>query len=319
MRWRKLLALTLVAALLGACGGDDDAADATTTTTTEGGSSTTSERSTTSTAPASRTTVTVLDPGAEPRRELRYRLEAGTADATTQRTEVTLVQEVGGQRQELGAPVTEVEVDLVVEDAEDGQFTAAATFGPGRVMGDDPAAVAETERILQQLEGVSVTTTSTDRGEILDSTLDGLPETGNPVFDLLASSLTQQAASLAFPFPEEPVGAGARWSVATEVEIGGLPMRAEYVVSVTRLEGDAVDADLEATLTFVPGPVDLQGTAAEVIGGELTGRGVVRWDLSGHVVPRVELETSGTATLEAQGTRLVQQQTQRTSVVSRGG
>lgn len=320
MRCRKLLALILVATVTAACGGDDDATPGTTSTTAEDAPSTTAERSTTTTgAPSSRSAVTVLDPGAEPRRELRYRLEPGTADATTQRSEGTLVQDVAGQRQELAVPVTEVDVDHTVEDAGDGRFTAASTFGTARVMGGDPAAVAETERILQQLEGVTITTTSTDRGEVLDTTLDELPETGNPAFDMLSSSLLQQAASLAFPFPEEPVGIGARWSVTTEVEIGGLPIRAEYRMTMTRLDGDALDADLEATLTFLPGPVDLQGTAADVIGGELTGRGVARWDLSGQVVPRVEMEISGAATIEAQGTRLVQQQTQRTSVTSRGG
>jgi len=317
VRWRTLLALTLVVSLAAACGSDDDASDATTTTLAR--STTTEEPTTTTTeAPASSVTVELLDAGAEPRQVLRLRVTEGATDATTQRTQITLVQEIGGQRQELAAPTTEIDMDHAVEDVEDDRFTLVGTFGAARVAEGDPAAVAETERLLGELEGAAIALAMTDRGAIVESRIDGLGDTGNPVFDQLTSSLADQAANLSFPFPEQAVGVGARWSVTTEAEIAGLPMRAQYLVTATRIDDAGVAADLAATLTFVPGPVDLQGVQGEVIEGELTGTGTVTWPLASGLVPRLALEMSGSATLEAAGTRLVQQQTQRTEIVDRG-
>ena len=162
------------------------------------------------------------------------------------------------------------------------------------------------------------TTVTTTRGEIVDSRLEGVDATGNPVFDQLSSSLLEQAANLAFPFPEEAVGVGARWAIESDVELSGLPIQARYLVTLTELDGDVARADLEATLTFVPGPVEVQGVAAEVISGELTGAGTVSWDLAGGLVPRLEMAMDGTATIDVAGTRLVQQQSQRSSLTSRG-
>jgi len=315
---RRTLALVLALSLAAAaCGGDDDATP-TPTTTSEATTTTAEDATTTTSAPGSGVTVTLLDPGAEPRVALRYRVVEGATDAVTQRNEVTIAQEVGGQRQELAVPATEIDIDYAAEDVGDGRFTAVGTFGAARASGGDPAAAAETQRLLQLLEGASIATVTTDRGQIVETAIEGLDETGNPVFDELASSLADQAASLAFPFPEEPVGVGARWSISTEVEIAGLPLRAEYLVTATRVDEDGADADVEATLTFVAGPVELQGTRAEVIDGQLAGTGTVSWALAGRLVPRLQLEMSGSATLEAGGTRLVQEQSQRTAVVDRG-
>jgi hypothetical protein len=260
--------------------------------------------------------VTLLDPGAEPRQELRYRVTEGTTDAVTQRNQLTLAQDFGGQRQEVQVPASSVDVDYVVEEVADGGFTTVGTYGATQVEGDD-AMAAETARLLEQITGAQLVTEMTDRGAITATRIEGVDDTGNPVFDQLLGSLVDSAASLAFPFPEEAVGVGARWLVEAEVEISGLPIAARYEVTLAELDGDQVGADIEASLEFVPGPVVVQGMSAEVESGQLDGTGTVTWDLAGGVVPRTTLDMAGTVTLEVQGIRVVQEQTQRSEVFSR--
>lgn len=320
MRWRPLLVLALATSLIAACGDDDTATDDTTTTTaavttteTTAETTTTTEAEAPSSAPAR---VTLVDAGAEPRQELRYRAAEGTTDAVTQRNELTLVQDFGGQRQEVQVPASSVDVDYVVEEVTDGGFTTVGTYGATQVEGDD-AAAAETARLLEQITGAQLVTEMTDRGAITATRIEGVDDTGNPVFDQLLGSLVDSAASLAFPFPEEAVGIGAQWLVETEVEISGLPITARYEVTLTELDGDQVVADIAAALEFVPGPVVVQGTSAEVESGQLDGTGTVTWDLANGLVPRTVMDMAGTVTLEVQGIRVVQEQTQRSEVLPR--
>lgn len=319
MRWRPLLVLALVTSLVAACGDDDAATDVTTTTTAATTTTETVESTTTTEAAAptpAAAQVTLLDPGAEPRQELRYRATDGTTDAVTQRNQLTLVQEFGGQRQEVQVPASSVDVDYVVEEVVDGGFTTVGTYGATRVEGDD-AAAAETARLLEQITGAQLVTEMTDRGAITATRIEGVEDTGNPVFDQLLGSLVDSASSLAFPFPEEAVGIGARWLVETEVEVSGLPISARYEVTLTELEGDRVVADIAAGLEFVPGPVVVQGTPAEVESGQLDGTGTVTWDLAAGLVPRTTMDMAGTVTLEVGGIRVVQEQMQRSEVLSR--
>jgi hypothetical protein len=319
VRWRSLLVLALATSLVAACGDDDAATDATTTTTEAVTTTETTEATTTTEAAAptpAAAQVTLLDPGAEPRQELRYRPTEGTTDAVTQRNQLTLVQEFGGQRQEVQVPASSVDVDYVVEEVVDGGFTTVGTYGATQVEGDD-AAAAETARLLEQISGAQLVTEMTDRGAITATRIEGIADTGNPMFGQLLGSLVDSAASLAFPFPEEAVGVGARWLVETEVEISGLPISARYEVTLAELDGDRVGADIAASLEFVPGPVVVQGTSAEVESGQLDGTGTVTWDLAGGLVPRTTLDMAGTVSLEVQGMRVVQEQTQRTEVLTR--
>lgn len=316
---RTLPALVLLASVLAGCGGDDEAAtDDATTTTAERSTTTTEASTTTTTEAAGAAEVTLLDPGAEPRQALRFAVEEGATDAVTQRNELQIVQEIGGQTQEVALPATEVDVDYVAQDVGDDRFTAVGSYGATRVDPGDPAVVAEVERLFAQLADAGVATELTTRGAVLGSEVQGLDQTGNPVFDQLASSLVDQASSLSFPFPEEPVGVGARWEVTSSTELSGLPIEIRYLVTVTSLDGPAVAADVESTLRFVPGEVDIQGTRAEVLDGELTGVGTVSWDLEAGLVPRLALENAGTVTIDVGGTRLVQRQTQRSALTSRG-
>ena len=115
----------------------------------------------------------------------------------------------------------------------------------------------------------------------------------------------------------EPVGVGARWRIETETEIGGLPIELTTVVELTELDGDRAVGTVEQVLRFVPGDVDVFGTPATVVSGELTGAGTVEWDLAGGVVPRSDITHSGTTVLEVAGSRVEQRQEMRVALLDR--
>jgi len=161
-------------------------------------------------------------------------------------------------------------MDHAVEDVEDDRFTLVGTFGAARVAEGDPAAVAETERLLGELEGAAIALAMTDRGAIVESRIDGLGDTGNPVFDQLTSSLADQAANLSFPFPEQAVRAFGR------VAAYGEWRHADDGQVVVPDGVDGVLAGHHPALRRVPriDPAELDA-ALRAVGADLAAAGVV--------------------------------------------
>lgn len=326
MRWRTLLALTLATSLVASCGGDDDTGATTTTTTTA--APTTTEQPTTTTTEAEGEdaatgyVVTLEDPGAEPRRELRLTAEVGDVDRITQRQETTIEVRAGGQVQSSPSSITEIDLDHEIVDVTDDAITARGTYADVRVLdepGTDPAANAQVAELLEGFRDATAQTTYTTSGAVRSAEIEGLelPGTAGPMVEQLAGSFIDAAESLSMPFPDEPVGVSARWRIETRTEIAGLPVEITTVIVLDELTEDAASGTVEQELRFVPGEVDVFGTPATVVSGGLTGGGPIRWDLAGGVVPRSDLTTSGTTVIEVQGTPVEQTQTQRISITSR--
>jgi hypothetical protein len=133
----------------------------------------------------------------------------------------------------------------------------------------------------------------------------------------MASSLTESVESLSMPFPDEPVGAGARWRIDTETEVAGLPVSITTVIQLDELTDDRAAGTVEQTMRFIPGDVEVMGVAATVVSGELAGGGPIEWDLAGGLVPRSDMTIAGTSVMEANGMRIEQLQEQRITFRSR--
>lgn len=320
MRRATARALAVAALVLSAaaCGDSDEAA---TTTST---SSTTTTEHTTSTTDASTTTepaepayvVTLEDPGQEPRRELRLQVEAGDTDQVTQRQEITIEIEAGGQVQSAPSPPTEIDLTYTIEEVDGEGISAVGTYDDVRVLEGpdaDPALAAQLREMLDGFRNATARTTYTPQGAVLEARLDGLELGGaaGPAVEQLAASFTDGAEALSTPFPDEAVGTGARWRIDTETEIAGLPVAITTVVQLTELTDDRAAGTVDQAVRFIPGDVDVLGMPATVVSGELTGGGPIEWDLAGGIVPRSDITTSGTTIIEANGVEVRQRQQQR--------
>lgn len=326
MRWRTLLVLAISTSLVAACGDGDDVAATSTTTAPAADTSTTGSTTTTAVdddapEPAG-FTVTVEDPGAEPRRQLRLQADVGDVDLVTQRQEMAIEVRAGGQVQSAPSSVTEMDIAYAIEEVAEERITALGTYEDVRVLdepGTDPATNAQMRELLDGFRGATARTTYSTSGAVLSAELDGLdvPGAAGPVMEQFAGSLIESLESLSMPFPDEAVGPGARWRIDTATEIAGLPVEITTVVALSELTDELASGAIDQTLRFVPGDVEVFGTAATVVEGELRGEGSITWDLVSGVVPRSDLTMSGTSVLEVGGTRIEQTQRQRIAIAAR--
>jgi hypothetical protein len=326
MRWRTTLAVILAASLLVACGDDDAATESTTTTEapTTASAPTTEPEAEATEDPADATdyTVTVEDPGAEPRHQLRLQAEVGGVDRITQRQEMSIEVRAGDQVQSAPSSVTEMDVDYAIEDVTDQTITTVGRYVDVRVLetpGSDPAANAEVAELLQGFRSATARTTYTTRGAVQSAEIEGLDLAGSagPMAEQFAGSLVDSLESLSMPFPEEAVGAGARWRIDTAAVIAGLPVEITTVIVLDEVDEGRAVGSVEQELRFVPGDVDVFGSAATVVSGELRGGGPIEWNLAGGIVPRSDVTTSGTIVLEVQNMQIEQSQTQRVTITGR--
>lgn len=264
--------------------------------------------------------VTVVEPGEEPRRELRVRATAEDVDEVTQVQEMAMEMTIDGRSQSLANPTVEIDLRYEVDAVRDDGMEVTSSYDDVRVLDDaDPRAVAQMRQSLEALRSATGHVTIAPRGSILEARMEGLDLPGMPgqMVEQLTSSMAENPQNLSLPFPVEAVGVGARWRVASEAEIGGLPVELTTTIELTELDADRAAGSIDQVLRFVPGEVDAFGAPATIISGELAGNGTIEWDLDGGIVPRSDITTSGTTVFEVDGTRAEQHQELRVAFVAR--
>ena len=198
--------------------------------------------------------ITLLEPGKEPRVALRYRPQVGLGRVITYSLSSKLTSQQSGkttQQQGMGFSLT---VDAKIASADDKQarfdFKVTKLEVPD-VAGMPPEFMEGVRKELAVWKDVSGSMT-VDNGGItqkLDVSGGGAAAVG-PMHDIRVA--LEQTAN---PLPEEPVGVGAKWEVATVVDTG-LVLRGKTVFELVSLKGKrgAVRFNIEQHSDPKPGP-----------------------------------------------------------------
>jgi hypothetical protein len=162
----------------------------------------------------------VLDsPGAQPRRPLALRVTAGSTTKVAMVSKLGLKMTIDGQAAPVGVlPATRMVMEQRVDRVDaDGTARFSVSFPEVSVVatpGADPTAVEAAEDALQSLKGVTGTGAVDVHGNVSDTTYD-TRSVSEPALRSTLDSLTSQMGNLSAPFPTEPVGVGARWTVTS--------------------------------------------------------------------------------------------------------
>jgi hypothetical protein len=274
-------ALVLSSGIVAGCSGGNDEAEP----TADPAPVTPTSAAPSSSVPATR--VRLLDPGAAPRREVRYRWQEGSEVRATFTSDLEIEQETAGVRQRFDAPPIRQTVrhEVVAVDGEVATVSAQVEqievipAGTGLTEGE----VRELQRQLDPLVGTATTVGMGPRGELvtLEVQLPGGTERGQQV---QASDLSGQLLGSTTVLPEAAIGVGARWQVVQEVEHGGLPATVTRTYTATELDDTSLTWSLEVTMASGAGGEVTTGQAPEdelrlrsmTFAGDATG--IVRWD-----------------------------------------
>ena len=296
---RTALTIGLLLFTATACGGGDDSPSATPAQETPTTIAATTTLPPTTVAP--RPTVTLESAGAQPRQPLALKLAAGSSVKMAMVNKLTLKISVGGQAAPSGVvPGTRQVITERVDKVEpDGSATVSVTFSDASVVptpGADPAVVQATQAGIEPLNRVRGTQTIDTDGAIRNATFDTSAVT-DPTIKTTLDSMTSQIGTLSAPFPREPVGVGARWTVTSTATLAGLKMTTTTRYTLRSRTGDRYELDQTQEATAVPGPVPLPnlpaGAQASVTNFSVKSTGQISGDLTRHLPTKSSVKGTG--------------------------
>ncbi|MBK9031494.1 MAG: hypothetical protein IPL61_09190 [Myxococcales bacterium] len=225
---------------------------------------------------------TVLETGDPPRTVRRYLTTPAPERTLTVRAAIT----VHGYRD--GAWYGPTELPAITDgfgiSVEAGASPTLVLRGlEGTVADAAPAIRASTDDVTARwrvlLERRRVAIAADARGRLGPITFVDDPDRKRADDELATDELVQRWLALAVPWPDEPIGPGARWRVVTLLRVGGAYFKQTATYKLAAVEGDrhTVEVDLtrlaERQLLDVPGlPA---GATAELIGIVRSVKGTV--------------------------------------------
>jgi hypothetical protein len=229
--------------------------------------------------------VTLIDAGSGPKAELRYAPKKGAR--STMNMQMTMEVSLGFG----GSTMPSVRTPPMLMTME-GVITrvGATTFDMSvRVTGadvdpsGDPAMVKAMRPELLKLVGM-VTTMRMDRLGRVQTADVSMPGTVDASTQQFMESMRQSMSQATAPFPDEPVGAGARWTVASTVENSMMSLSQKSEFELVDLKGDQGTAVVKLTQEAPPQIVHPPNTAGTNVVTKLdsmtgTGKGKVTFDL----------------------------------------
>lgn len=249
------MALALVVTLLTgtACGSDGDPS--------EPAASDTPASTVAPTPEAVPPSVTLDDPGSEPRQALVLRVAPGTTAKVALESQIGLELVVDGNALPSGViPATRTVLESRVDSVDpDGNIRFTATVIAVSVVdtpGSDPAVRRQVQGSLEQLQGLGGTGTVDAHNGSQTLTFDTSSVT-DPTLKSTLDSVASQVGSLAAPFPREPVGTGARWTAETTATINGITMNTTTHYTLRSRTGDRYHLDFTQEASAPPGPATI--------------------------------------------------------------
>lgn len=180
----------------------------------------------TQTAPAVQTTVELLNPGAEPRQELRFRPAVNSKQTLTMTTNMDVATSLSGQPMpKFKIPASVMKMEAVVTQVDpNGDIHSQFSYTDADVVADAavlPELLNAMQSAIKQIVGLKGSFVTDNRGQIKSGNFD-LPEGGDPVTRQLFEQMSNSLDQFSSPVPAEAVGKGAKWRVSSSLNLGGI-------------------------------------------------------------------------------------------------
>ena len=229
--------------------------------------------------------IEVLQPGAEPRRMLRYAL----APNVTTPLEIAVDVDVKTADQEAKLPTMVMGVDLTVAnaDAAAAKLKLAVVSAGARPRTEDPKeepARVVVNRQANLLVGMLVTFTLTPQGVFKEPKAEAVGRDLSGPMQEQVTTLMQASEQLAMALPDKPIGAGAIWKHRRTMKQNQLTLVTNTTIEITAIEGDKVSFRSTTELTGADQMIAQGNETAKVTGVHGTGSQTGSFDLGKAVV-----------------------------------
>lgn len=232
--------------------------------------------------------IKVLEAGAEPREPLRLALKPGQTQTMVMTMKMGMAMEIGPQKAPpTSIPPMQMTMNLNVKEiTPEGDIRTDFVLESIEVLPDPtamPVVVDAMKTMLQSMSKISGSQVITPRG-IGKSAQFNMPPDINPQIQQTIDGMQRQINQLAVPFPEEPVGVGARWTVTQHLEQQGMRLDQVATWELVKREGTTITLANSLIQSAAPQPMNAPGlppgTSVMLEALESKGKGDVEADLT---------------------------------------
>lgn len=241
------------------------------------------------------TKLKVTEPGAEPRAPRKYAFVANRSDKRL----LTIKQAAG---REGGGPAQEASFVVTADFVPKGVKPAATKFEMKVLNVDIPemqgAAKAQAAAQLAMFKGMTGAFDITSRGEVGEVEFKADDRMQGQGADVIIQSLQQALELLVAPFPDAPIGVGAKWERKVERKERGLDNTAKHTFTLKELtaDGGVIVADVEVAVP--KHPFQARGVPPGAT-EEVKGKGTYTYELKfDHIATKVDGEMTITRKIE---------------------
>lgn len=253
----------------------------------------------------------LIEPGAEPRKTLRYKLRTGRVETLEMDIRMAMGMEIGlNQQPETPTPGMRLHVVMTpTAVTETGDYRYAFRLESAQVLPDPtipPQMLVAAEAQLRPLAGLTGEAVIDTRGMTKQASFSPPPGM-NPALQPTMDNLRYSLRNVASPLPEEPVGRGAKWEITTPLDTPGLKLKQITTHTLESLTGDVAKVQVslrqEAPRQTVTLPGAAEGSKATLETLSSSGAGTMTFDLN-RIVPESKLSMKSASTIKAldQGT-----------------
>jgi hypothetical protein len=207
----------------------------------------------------------LLDPGAQPRRELKFTPSRQTKQTLTIQMGMNMEMSMDGQAISTPnkLPKTLMKLDLIVTAVDpNGDIHYDFSYTEARVIPDPQIPkelISAMEKSLKTLIGIKGTVITSNRGQIIRQNL-VLPQNMEPNMKQFLSQLNRSLDRISTPLPLEAVGTGAKWSTNLPLDLAGMKINQKTDYEVIALDGSGATIKTKVTQTAPPQNLRLPGT-----------------------------------------------------------
>jgi hypothetical protein len=175
-------------------------------------------------SPAVPTQVELLNAGAEPRQELRFRPTVNAKQTMTITTNMDVANSISGQPMpSVKIPESVMKMEVLVNQVDaNGDIHFQFSFTDADVVADStvpPELLNAMRSAIKQVVGLRGTSVSDNRGQIKSGSF-VLPEGSDPMIRQLFEQMSNSLDQFSSPLPKEAIGIGAKWRVSSSLNLG---------------------------------------------------------------------------------------------------
>jgi hypothetical protein len=238
--------------------------------------------------PVAPLTLTLIDPGREPRESLRYHIVDGVRQLVKADLDMATGVALEGKKMVIGkAPKVRMTIALMGHvPIEGNSHTIESKVISCDIVpapDDNPRVVESLRRRLQKTLGIVVTQTMDDRG--FSQKVPHDPELSAEAEPSMREMLETMSEQTWAPLPEQPIGRGSKWRVEGDRDLGKIVVHERRLVTLEGRAGARLILSFETEQTAVPQPMHLtklrSGARMYLVEHRVKARGRQVLDLEG--------------------------------------